>query len=183
MPAMLLKLGLDCLALLLDPKVWLLLAVAGLVGMIKGCTDERERHEELMATIERIGKAHQEWSARRTAEQKSITERKDKDHAKKLEVLTAANGDLQRRLRAAAGRSIVPAVPGSPAGGEAGGGVVCFSRDRLAEGLGRSLQRFSDRFGDIASRGARGLADFGTCAEWALEQAEAAKKSPAPATQ
>lgn len=166
---------------LLDPKVWLLLALAGLAGFIHGCQEEKERHATTMTIIERMGEEHKRWSDQRRAEQKAITERKDAEHAKRIKNLTAATADLRRKLRERTDSFEVPAARAPAPGGERlGVGAVCFDRDRLGEGIRRSLQRFSERLAALAERGGAGIANFGTCAEWAIDQEEAALRSAQP---
>lgn len=95
----------------------------------------------------------------------------DYEHQRKVARLERDAASLRARLRdELARRDLVPAAPAaSPGGGDVGAGAVCFSRERLAEGLRGSLERAAGRFAALAQRGARGLADFDTCARWALK--------------
>lgn len=163
---------------------WKLFALVLLVASayVKGCSDEKERFDEFKGAVAAIGKAQHEKSVRIAADQKAITTKKDANHAetkRHLDLALGRVGDLAGELRKRPGRSIVPPVPASAGGGEAGAGdsgIICFASDRLRAGIEGSLQRFGERYRGLAGRGAGAIAGFETCATWALEQEAAAQR-------
>lgn len=175
-------------ALLFVGRYWKLFAVAALVagGYVKGCSDEKERFDEHLALDKVLGEAQTKWSQRRTAQGKDITKGKDAENAevhRKLDVALGHVGFFADELRKRPSGSIVPAVPSASEGGgtvAGDGGAICFGRDRLRDGIEGSLGRFGERFREIAKRGAAAVANFQTCATWALEQETAAKRDAAP---
>lgn len=155
---------------LLDYKTWAL-GAAFLISSLLGL-QEYGRFASYRATVAAIGKAQDERTATRIESDRQTKERIDRDHKARVATL---NRDLAvAKLRERAGSSLLPTVPTAPpgsGGGEADRGIVCFSRERLSQGLSASLQRFAGQLEGSIQRGASAIAGFESCALWAIEEA------------
>lgn len=141
-------------------------------GFVAGCTDEKERFDAYKAQVEAAGKAQEDRTEARIAHDNLLKEEADSDHQERLDSLNSELARMRVQL-AHAGSGIVPTVPKPPGGREGvdgGDAVVCFARDRLAEGVERAFQRFAA--GSIGSLqfGARAIATSETCSGWAMKE-------------
>ena len=143
----------------------------------KGCSDERERFNEFKAAVKLAADA-QEARARMQAERaKADTEEANRVHAARVDALVANHRlvvtKLQQRI---ASSSIVPPVPPTTGGSESGAAddTICFSREKLRTGVDASVGRLSERFANSVQGGASAIANFQTCAEWAIRASHGA---------
>lgn len=156
------------------PLAFGLVAALVLGAYVKGCSDERERHEAFRAQVEAIGKAQHERTLARIAEAKLRKKEADDAHAKEIAALRRRVADAERRMRDAihASGGPVPAVPGTAESSPSGEGLVCFQRDELDRGIRAALERFLVGTAGVLSRGDEARTAFKTCAEWALKEFE-----------
>jgi hypothetical protein len=148
------------------------------LGYLKGCSDEKEDYDAFKATVAAAGKAQEDRTKARIADDKKAKERSDRDYQERIDRLNNLASRQHDELQHAASSSIVPTVPAAPRGSgsaaQQSANVVCFARDRLSQGISAELSSFAERFSASAQTGASAIAGFKACATWAIE--EAAKK-------
>lgn len=162
-----------------DPMQYIRIAVIVVVvllfpaGYLKGCSDEKERFDSWKGAQEAIGKAQEDRTIARITSDRQSKEASDNVYKVRIDRLNTLAGSLSDELQRRSRSSIVPPIPAPPAGSGAGeipSGIVCFSRDRLSEGISRELQSFAGRYAEGVQRGAIAIAGFQACSSWALEE-------------
>lgn len=129
-PAAVLGFVLDTLKFLFEPKVWLLLAVAGALGFFKGCADERERHEAFVAAVKRVGDEQNERTRKTNDLNRRIQKEMDDAHRMESDRLRGDLAAAHARLRDRTGRSFVPG-PSASAGEPVQASSCANERERL----------------------------------------------------
>lgn len=140
------------------------------LGYIKGCSDEKERFDSYKGEVAAAGKAQEERTAARIANDNMLKEEADHDHHEALRRLAAVHARALARMRADASGLIVPSVPAAPGSGAADDDVACFGAGRLNELILGSLEHFLERAADVVQRGETAEAGFQACAEWAVKE-------------
>lgn len=167
---------LECLKLLLDPKVWILLALVGAATYMKGCSDEKQRFDDFVQAAERLGKQQEAWAKEISA--RNNRSKQEVERAAKVERdrLIAEHAVALERVRRNADRNELPrGRPGTakpvPPGGGAGiatapkpeqpkpSNVICYDADRLNAGVRAAYDRLLERAGRLVQRGTDGLTD------------------------
>lgn len=143
-------------------------------GFIAGCMDEKARFDAWKDLQGAVGKAQDDRTTARVANDKLTKQEVDRDHKKRLSRLRADHELDLARMRADTDRSLLPAVPDTPGRGDiVRPATVCFDRDKFDAGVRGSLQRFAERTAGIVERGEIGNAGFAACATWALKEWQA----------
>lgn len=138
-------------------------------GYLKGCSDEKERFDEYRGAVEAVGQEQEKRTAARIADDNRLREEADHDHQEALRRIDARGVAALARVRdELARRSIVPAVPQAPGGGD--DPPACFDRGRLNAELVGVLERHAERLSRIAREGEGTAAAFATCQAWALKE-------------
>lgn len=160
---------------------WKLAAVVLLVfgSYVKGCTDEKGRHEETMATFKRIGEEQEKRSKKRSAELKAAKTEVEAKH----EVAITERSERYAALYARWSRLHNDPGPRIMSGGTPGAnepvqpsGKKCFDTDRLDTRITEDLRRYGERvhaalsgLAEVVRRGEEGLDDSVWWGRWATK--------------
>lgn len=171
---------LDTLALLLNPKVWLLLVAAAAFGFLKGCEDEKGRFDAFKAAQELVAAVQAEHTKqvndrnRRAMKEVEDAARKDREeHAARFAALYRRYHD---GVLNDPGTGIVPGHAFGSTQPLQPGSVLCFDRDRLEQGVvgalrdyARSMAPVTERLAALVERGDGGLQDSLWWGRWSRQ--------------
>lgn len=146
------------------PDVTAYIRIAGIVivlllfplGYLKGCSDEKEDFDAYKATVAAAGKAQEERTKVRIAEDKKAKEKADAEHDKVLAALNARIASL--RARRTDSGFMPPATPGT-----ASPDVATFNRSELE----RALRTLDSEVQGIADEGSKAVIDLDAAKAWA----------------
>lgn len=98
----------DVIKLLLDPKVWLLMAVVALLAYVKGCEMESEHFKSWRDAAEAVGKQQEERTKQINARNRALQKEVDDAHARDVARDERDLADTDDRLRRDANRGFLP---------------------------------------------------------------------------
>lgn len=174
---------LGCVKLLLDPKVWLMLALVGLLGFIRGCSDEKQRFDAHLELDDAIQKAQLERKLAIEERNRQIQQEVENDQINEMALLQSDLDDANQRLRESELRRFVPqpsrSTSGSvqsscPVAGERDflnrvyfGQTVCYDAELLDQGIRERVGRIRERLKGLAQRSVDALDDDKWWGDWA----------------
>lgn len=181
--------ALDSIKLLLDPKVWLLLVIAGGACFVRGCQHEEIVFDQYKALIEKTGEQQEAFTKQRNAENKTAQQEVDHENEMALDVLADKLTAAEQRLLADSRGSFVPGASASPdksvQPGQAPVGqpiITCFDANVLDSGIRAGVDRLQQRFARLAQSCGAALTSLPEWREWAGKVGSCEAVIPSSAT-
>lgn len=178
-----LKVLLDCLKTLLDPKVVMMVILGGVVGFNRGCADEHERFEAHLQLDEARTEAQSKINQFLVKRNDQARQETENELNEENDLLTGLLADAEQRLHDNEQHGFLPDRPstrkpvqplGSITPGERlfldnvySGDTLCYAREYLDQGIRDIAQRARERRASLAQQAVDAIRDAGGFGSWA----------------
>ena len=145
---------------------WMILILVGVVAgaFFYGLHIGNSRLDAFKTAVAAVGEAQEKLTKERIKREKRLKQEIDREHEKRVAVLSGRIVDLVKRLQHDPGGSVLPA----PAPGTTGSQEACFDRPQLD----RALRNFTSGAARLLGEGAEAVEDLNAAKGWirAVEQ-------------